>query len=272
MAAQQELKVYFHVGLGKTASTYLQNKVFDKLEGLFYVHPVRYRGWKQILAKTGATKVFLSREMDQQLEREVKKFAETYPDTHAIIVLRRNDQWIASQYRRFLKNGYPYTFEQYFDVENDRGYWKIADAMFYPKLEILEKYFTTKPLILFYDDLRKDPYGFIDKIAAYTGTTYQKSQISLEPHHTSYEEKQLKVMLKVSKYIFTKAPVYKGPRIFTWIRRRSRMLLCYLILYTALLIPDRWISKAPLINPESIEKVKNYFEQDWLRCIEKAKS
>jgi len=267
MQEQQVHQIYFHVGLGKTASTYLQNKVFNRLEGITYVHPGRFRRWKQILAGLPTQKVFLSREMDQQLEREVKKFAAIYPDTHAIIVLRRNDQWIASQYRRFLKNGYPYTFTEYFDVEKNTGYWKVADAMFYPKIEILEQYFTTKPLVLFYDDLKKDTFAFIDKIAQYCGSTYDKSTISLEPHHTSYEEKQLKVMLKVSKYIFTKNPVYAGPRIFTWIRRRSRMLLCYIILYAALLVPSRLLSKKPLIPSEELEKVRKYFEDDWQRCL-----
>lgn len=266
MSNRKQLAIYFHVGLGKTASTYLQNKVFNKLEGITYVHPGKFRQWKNILASLTFPKVFLSREMDQQLEREVKKFSEVYPHTHSIIVLRRNDQWIASQYRRFLKNGYPYTFTQYFDVEHDSGYWKIADAMFYPKIEILERYFTAKPLVLFYDDLKKDPYAFIDKIAEYCECTYDKAAISLDPHHTSYEEKQLKVMLKVSKYIFTKNPIYKGPRVFTWIRRRSRMLLCYIILYTALIIPSKLISKKPLIDPEELEKVRKFYEADWDKC------
>lgn len=262
-----EMQVFFHVGLGKTASTYLQNKVFNHLKGITYVHPTRYNSWKQILADNPSEKIFLSREMDQQLAREVNKFAAVYPNTHAIIVLRSNEQWIASQYRRFLKNGYPYTFKEYFDVEKDSGYWKINDALFYPKIELLEQHFTAKPLVLFYDDLRKDPYAFIDKIAAYTGTTYNKSEISLEPHHTSYSEHQLKVMLKVSKYIFSKNPIYSGPRIKTWLRRRSRMLLCYIILYTALLIPKKFMSKQPLISPEELAVVRKYFEQDWAQCL-----
>lgn len=268
MDVGKPLTVFFHVGLGKTASTYLQNKVFGAFKGIYYVHPTRYNSWKKILQESNADKVFLSREMDQQLEREVVKFAAVYPNTHAIIVLRRNDQWIASQYRRFLKNGYPFTFTEFFDVENDKGFWKIQDALFYPKIQLLEKHFTSKPLVLFYDDIKKDTFKFIDQIATYTGTTYDKSAISLEPHHTSYNEKQLKVMLKVGQYLFKKIPVYKGPRYKTWIRRRSRMLLCYIILYTALLIPKRFISSAPLIPQEELEKVKKYFENDWNQCLQ----
>ena len=261
-------EIFFHVGLGKTASTYLQNKVFNKLKGMEYIHPKRYKQANKIIENSLADKIFISREMDRQLEREVKKFAEKFPHTKAIMVLRSNESWIASQYRRFLKNGYPYTFKEYFDIEQDTGYWKIADALFYPKIEILEKYFTPKPLVLFYEDMRKDVFGFIDTIAEFTGSNYSKNDISLEPHHTSYEEKQLKVMLKLAPFIFTKDPQYKGSALNTWLRRRSRMWLCYIILYSALLVPSFLISKKPLIPKEELDKVKKYFEEDWARCKE----
>jgi len=267
MVEQQKTELFFHVGLGKTASTYLQNKVFTKFKDLVYIHPTSYRKYHKIINSNIGKKIFISREMDRQLEREVKKFAEKYPDTKAILVLRSNEQWIASQYRRFLKNGYPYTFKEYFDVENDQGYWKIQDVAFYPKIEILEKYFTQKPLVLFYEDMRKDTFAFIDKIAEYIDIEYDKKTISLEAHHTSYEEKQLKVMLRVSKFIFTKDPKYTGSYFNTWIRRRSRMLLCYIILYSALLIPGFLISKKPLIDNEELLKIKKYYTDDWARCV-----
>ena len=269
MANQQKTELFFHVGLGKTASTYLQNKVFNQFKDVVYIHPTKYRKYQKIIEVNPGKKVFISREMDRQLEREVKKFAEKYPDTKTIIVLRSNEQWIASQYRRFLKNGYPYTFKEYFDIENDQGYWKIQDATFYPKIEILEKYFTQKPLVLFYEDMRNDTFAFIDKIANYLGVEYDKNTISLEPHHTSYEEKQLKVMLRVSKFLFTKDPKYTGSYFNTWIRRRSRMLLCYIILYSALLIPGFLISKKPLIDKTELEKIKKYYSEDWKKCRER---
>ncbi len=268
MTDQQKTEIYFHVGMGKTASTYLQNKVFTRFKDLVYIHPTSYRKYLRIIDANYGRKIFISREMDRQLEREVKKFSEKYPDTKSIIVLRSNEQWIASQDRRFLKNGYPYTFKEYFDIENDQGYWKIQDATFYPKIEILNKYFTQKPLVLLYEDMRNDTFEFIDKIANYIGVEYDKNTISLEPHHTSYEEKQLKVMLKVSKFIFSKDPKYTGSYFNTWVRRRSRMLFCYIILYSALLIPNFLISKKPLIEKEELEKIKKFFEEDWRKVIE----
>lgn len=260
------------MGLGKTASTYLQNKVFPKLEGIYYIHPTKYRQYTSLIESTSHHKYFISREMDQQLEREVKKFAEKYPHTTAFIVLRSNESWIASQYRRFLKNGYPYTFKEFFDVENDTGFWKRADAEFYPKIEVLEKYFDHHPIALLYEDLRTKPFAFIDRMSQCMGATYQKETIPLEPHHTSYEEKQLKVMLAVSRFLFTKNPKYTGSRMNTWLRRRSRMLLCYLILYSAYLVPSFLISKKPLVPTEELEKIKQYYKTDWEKCVNYARN
>lgn len=264
-------QIWFHVGLGKTASTWLQNKVFTRFTGVYYIHPTRYRQYTRILEQHPEGKIFISREMDQQLEREVKKFAALHPDTFPIIVLRNNASWIASQYRRFLKNGYPYTFKEFFDIDNNSGFWKTEDAAFFPKIMILEKYFSQKPLVLFYEDMRADPFAFIDRIAGHMGAHYEKNNISLEPHHTSYEEKQLKVMLKVSPMLFSKAPKYNGSALNIWLRRRSRMLACYIILYAALLIPGFLISKKPLIDPEELDRVKKFYASDWEKCADYAK-
>ncbi len=242
------------------------------MKGIYYIHPTKYRHYQSIIESSEAEKFFVSREMDQQLEREVKKFSAVYPQTIPIIVLRNNESWIASQYKRFLKNGYPYTFKEFFDIENNSGFWKIEDAAFYPKLEILEKYFHQKPVVLLYEDLRNQPFQFIDRIANCMGASYDKNEIPLEPHHTAYEEKQLKVMRSVSKYIFTKNPKYKGSRFNTWMRRRSRMLLCYIILYGAWLVPKSMVSKRELIPKEELEKIKAYYKTDWESCLNYARN
>jgi hypothetical protein len=266
MAKEERPEIYFHVGLGKTASTWLQNKVFGTFEGVQYIHPTHYARWRQAVIAPGSGKVLISREMDQQLEREVSAFASVRPDTHAIIVMRSNAQWIASQYRRFLKNGYCFTFDEFFDVEQDTGFWKRDDVYLFPKLEILHRYFTYPPLVLTYDQLRDDPKTFIQNMTDYIGTTCDLSKISFEKHHASYSEKQLKWMLTIGKYLFSKKIQDPSlPRWRKWIRRRPRMWMCYLVLYSAYLIPNAFISKKPLIPKQSLDKINAYYAQDWQR-------
>jgi len=259
-------EIYFHVGLGKVASTYLQHRLFPKLQQIHYIPTRKYRQVPKIIAKEKYGRYFVSREFDQQLEREVAWFSSFYSDVHPIIVFRRHDGWIASQYRRYVKNGGHLSFQGFFDVEGDSGLWKRADLTFYTYLEHLEHYFAHRPLVLFYDELREDPWGFFDKIAAYTQTCYDERAISLSKVHTSYNEKQLKVMRKYARTLFGEERQRPDSRTLTgWLKRRGQMLKSYAVLYPAKLVPASFISSAPLINPTELACVREAFTEDWER-------
>ncbi|MCP4310571.1 MAG: hypothetical protein GY790_04865 [Bacteroidetes bacterium] len=263
-------QVFFHVGLGKTGTTYLQYRVFPKLQGIKYIQRTNYRDFKYVKLITNASdqKFLVSNEFDIQLESEARKIASKYPRAKIIIVLRRHDSWIASQYRRNVKNGYPESFDKFIDVENDKGKWKKAELYYYPKLMMLEQLFRSKPLVLFHDELLNNPHSFIGKICAFTGSDFNKESISLRRKHTSYNEKQLKVRRQLSKKQNRNQPVRS--KIY-WIRKIQNILRMperYLSLYIAYLVPSRWLSDEPLISTESMARVRTYFEEDWKKCEE----
>ena len=68
----QEYQIYYHVGLGKAASTYLQNRIFPALDGIRYIHRDRYRRYRSIIDKSHDDRYLVSREaafrLDQRLE------------------------------------------------------------------------------------------------------------------------------------------------------------------------------------------------------------
>ena len=191
--------LYFHVGISKTGSTFLQHNVFPKLQGIHYFPTNQFKKYKSLVQNSSTNQILLSREFDRQMEREIKKWAKDFPNTKSILVLRRQDGWIASQYRRFVKNGFGLTFKEFIDIDSDNGYWERDNLNFYNYIEILEHYFDYKPLVLFYDELRKTPEVFIQKLANYTNSGFDINQIDLSRVHSSYNEKQLKVMLKAGK-------------------------------------------------------------------------
>lgn len=262
--------IFFHVGLGKTASTYLQYKVFPFFKDIEFIHrKPKYKRAHEIIAKGNSEKYLISREFDQQLETEVKKFAAYYPDTTAIIVLRRHDSWIASQYRRFVKNGYALKFSEFFDLKTNKGMFSIEDLEFYKKIETLEKYFTKKPLVLFYDDMRKDPFAFFDYIALQIGARYEKEDIKLEKKHSSYSEKQLKAIMRVSKFVDIRKRNLKRQYLYHF-RRFFINIIRYSTLYTAKLLPDSFFSKDDFIDKKELEEVRTFYENDWNLCLEYA--
>lgn len=269
---EKSFQLFFHAGLGKTASTYLQYRFFPVLEGIHYIQRTKYRNFDRILERTHSKKYLVSREFDRQFQREMKKIAQKYPHTYVILVLRRHDSWIASQYRRYVKNGGLKPFHRFLDLEKDQGVWQQKDLYFYPKLELIRELFTNPPLILFHDELKKDPGSFFGKIASYTGTTYDKSRISYHPSHKSYSEKQLKIVQNVSKRIFSKD--FKGSenRLIHYIRFRSRWLFLHLLLYAASFFPERSDGSDPLIPVDQLKAVRSFYNSDWKKCREFAEA
>ena len=263
---QNEKQIYLHVGLGKVASTYLQYSVFPKFKGIEYIQRTRYNQYKKLINASKADRILLSREFDNQLYDRVKEFSGDFPGTRSIILLRRHDSWIASQYRRFLKNGYALSFDEFIDIKNDSGFWKLESLAFYKKIRTLEQCFTHKPLVLFYDDMRANPGKFIQRIADYVGADFNPDDISLSRVHTSYNEKQLKVMRRFGRYIdITNLDKFSNP-VLRSVYKMGIYAIRYPVLYGATLVPDSMVNDEPLIPPERLQAVAKMFEEDWQQC------
>lgn len=272
MSQENQTQIFFHVGLGKTASTYLQYEVFPKLQGINYIQRTRYNHYQEIIKNHTADKHLISREFDRQFFNEVGKMAKFDPNARIIIVLRRNESWIASQYRRYLKNGGFKTFSEFLDLENNEGWWEKEEVYFYPKLQYIEENFNHKPLVLFHDELKHNPYQFIKRIVDYTGTTFDKNKISLKPSHKSYSTKQLLIIRDVSKKIFKSDEVKAKTKTWHYIKFRSRWLLCHLILYAANLASSSITKRKELIPESELEKVRKIYGDDWQKCLEFTKN
>ena len=271
MPETQTPEIFFHVGLGKVASKYLQFRVFPKLEGICYIPTRRYKVSKKLIRKKGCNTYLISREFDRQFEREVEWFSRDYPKTKSILLLRRHDSWIASQYRRFVKNGFPGAFTDFMDIKENRGDWDRKELYFFDKIRILEKYFDSKPLVLFYDDFLENPGDFIMAIVNYVGADLSLDEISFSPKHSSYNEKQLKVMQRLSRRFAFLEDRERKSQFYKSVRRYLKMPLRYPMLYLAQIIPDQWVPEEELIPGEELEKIRWEFTEDWESCREYAR-
>ena len=272
-------EIYFHVGLAKTGSTFLQKNFFPYLKNIKYISTHDYINCIDIINKTNYKSYLISREFDKQFEREIKKFISYFPDTKIIVVFRRHDQWIASQYKRAVKNGWHLDFKNYYNL-NNKGIWKNSDLTYMNKLKIIKKYSKSKPLILKFEELKKDPFNYLNKISNYTDSKYLKTEISFKTVHKSYSEKQLIFLKKFCK-IFKKTPptyydyqeialdktISNTNRIKHWLFYRPWWLLFHLVMYTSLLIPKSLIVKNSLINKNDLAEIKNKFKEDWKKVF-----
>ena len=257
-------ELFFHVGLAKTGSTYLQNKFFHKLNGIRYIHTSKFYKYESIIAESNEERLMFSREFDRQFFDETGKIAKLYPNAKVIMILRSNEKWIASQYRRYVKNGGSKDIKNFIDITDNKGVWKNEEALFFPKLEFLKKHFINQPLVLFYEEFKEDPHKVFQKIADYTGTEYIKEQISLKAKHKSYSEKQLLFVKNITQRLYKKDPDEFTKGEVSWLKYRSRWLVLHLALYFAKIFPIKY--KVKLINQDDLKAYKAFYKDDWERC------
>ena len=255
--------IYFHVGLAKTGSTFLQNNFFPKLQNIKYISTHKYKRCIDIINNTNYDSYLISREFDRQLEGEVKKILNHFPETKIIIVFREHKKWISSQFKRFSKNGYHFKFEDFYNNTNS-GYWKNEDMIYIDKINIIKKYSKYDPLVLNFDELKINPHSYLTKISEYTNSNYKKSNISLNVVHKSYSEKQL-IFLKGFCRIFKPNPpkYYADNKLKHWLYFRPWWLLFHLVMYVAYFLPKNMIVKKPLIDNNYLGKTMKKYKSDW---------
>ena len=59
-------RIYFHVGLAKTGSTFLQNNFFPNLQNIKYISTHKYRKCIDIINKTNYDSYLISREFNAE--------------------------------------------------------------------------------------------------------------------------------------------------------------------------------------------------------------
>lgn len=258
--------IYFHVGLGKVASTFLQYRYFPKLKDICYIQRTHYKQSPLRIQKGDCEKYLVSREFDRQLHQEAAWFAGYFPNAKPIILLRQHDQWVASQYRRYVKNGGYLSLEGFLDLDNNQGRWDVKEAYFMPYIRSLDNYFAYQPLVLFYEDLKANPQNFFDTLAEYMAVNYDWESIDMSPFHASYSEKQLKFMRKFGSRWFKSDRTLPGNPILKWLKRRGELLMAYTILYSAWLAPDDWVKDEVLYPPDYLSRIREFYKEDWEAC------
>lgn len=260
-------KVYFHVGISKTGSTFLQKRVFPFLSKIDYVPTNRYQNIFFEIEKIKSKNILISREFDRQFEIEVVKFSNKYPQSTPIIVLRRHDEYFASQYKRFVKNGFTGGLNDFLDLEDDSGFFKKTHFSFKHQINVLKEHFSKKPIVLFYHDLKSNPKKFIADLCFYTNTTINIESVNFSSKHRSYSEKQLKTIKVVSKYFDLRKRRLFNNTLFHLIWRFYLSIFRYSVLYLSFLVPKFLYSREPLIDPDYLTKIKDYFNEDWESCL-----
>ena len=250
----------------RTGTTYLQNAVFPFFEGLHYIHKKQFFERKRIVEETEADRYLISYElaMDDQWEREIVNMARDFPQAIPIVVLRKHSAWLKSEYKRQLKNGNIRQLDALWSASDDSSLYSKSDLMYVDRIACLQQHFTQEPIVLLYDDLTRDGLQFIERLAAILGASFDPARIDLKPRHTSYGERQLRVLRWVMKYVNINREREDQPMAIFRIQRFLRDIVRYGTLHVSALLP---IANKPLIPMATLEQIDAYFQEDWKSAV-----
>ena len=265
-------QLFFHVGMPKTASTFLQKYVFPHFKDILFIKKHDFKHHQKIINNTKSDKILLSHEINLDAAggyRKMQTIAEHYPGTHPIIVLRRHSSWVKSRYKYYLRKHGELSFDTYLDLENERGKIKHQNLHYFDKIKILEHAFGCRPLVLFQEELKQNPEQFIAQLAQFINTRYNPNDIRIKTIKGSYSEHQLKYVRRFNRwYKFDNSPKRKKWQKFVY--KKFSSLLVHSVAFAGNFLPPPSEDK-PLIPEAVMQELDQQFYNDWEQCLEYAK-
>lgn len=266
-------ETFFHVGYARAASTFLQKTIFPALSGIQYIPRNNFRVRESEKKRFKADKILMSREAGEYIfdrcDQVQKVFASTF-----VISLRRHDALAASTYRLYIKNGHTFRFSQFLDTETNDGVRKLEDFTYMRLIEYVEQLTGKKPLVLIFEDYKSDPDFYLDTLCAGLACDIDKSKITQVVVHKSYTDKQLRLRRQFSQtYLSPERDKAQLDNIsiadhdtFHSFKMRIVVWGSGLFMKLARFAPNSWLDSEPLLEQADLERIRDYFAQDWQAC------
>lgn len=264
---KQKFEIYFHLGLPKTASTFVQQEIFPNLTDVTFYRKHKFNTYKNLHKTELSGKYLFSSEKDRKLEKTVDEISKLFPFAKIILVFRRHNDWILSKYKYYIrKHGYK-SFEEFFDIESNKGLWKREELLYRNKIEYVEKHFKSKPLILTFDHFKRNPEGFLEKITKYLNSSFQPNTKKRKIVKKAFKKKQLIIIRKFNR-IFRYKKAHSNSKILNRIHYKYWEFSLHIVAFLSLFLPEIVTKKTPLIkNDQILEKIRKYYEDDWEYCV-----
>jgi hypothetical protein len=267
--------VIVHFGLSKAASTFLQRAVFPRLRGLHFYKKSRFRQYPQVLARLAPERdapVLFSSESflrPQEPNHKVTDFAAAWPEAQPLLILRRQDQWLRSRYRYYLRKHGQLAFEAYFRLDGGGAVVRPDELEYRPRLRWLERCFRRPPLVYFQEEFQAQPEAALRDLAFRLGaappTAAELARMKQARIKGAYSPKQLHYIRRLNRRAQFEKLSPAWPQPLRWAHQKSHELLLHSTAALAPLLPAG--EAEPLIPPQTLEAVRAAYAEDWAACL-----
>jgi hypothetical protein len=265
---KNNLEIYFHLGLPKVASTYFQNVIFPNLSDIRFFPKHQFNHYKDVAHGEEGGKYLFSIEKDKRLLETVEEILSHVPNAKIILFVRKQEDWIISRYKYHIRKHGGYSFQEFFDIDSDESVWKREDLIWREKIEKIEDLCQAPPLVLNFDDLKNDPETFINKVAAFTGTSLKSKGRMNKKVLKAFNEKQLIILRKFNQR-FQYRPAKTSKPTLNKTHRKYREFLLHILSFISHLVPGFLIRKKSLFTEKDnldFQRIREYYIEDWEFC------
>lgn len=168
-------KIYLHIGLQKTGSTFLQKEVFTKVRN---TEIIDYK--KNPILKSKKKKIIISDETLSgdllKLNNKKKILSFKSKNTKIILVLRNQKDYLFSAYNYMVSKGVEYrTFNSW--LKKNRNKSLLKKLSYVDLIKFCWLHFGKKnTLVLFYEDLEENKIFFLNQISKFFKEKIKKVQ------------------------------------------------------------------------------------------------
>lgn len=289
--------LYFHIGLTKTGTTFLQKELFPKLKGINYVkenEPNLRRLLIKILDKESL--IFNSNECKKEVIKYLKpnqanlisnetlsgypyiqyrdrvsildKLHHMFPKAKIIVGIRSQPEMISSFYNQYVQMGgvkKPKDFIYSWEIDKERPYFDSLDLetlKYSYYLKAIEDKFGRENLYIYvYEDMNKDLIYFVNGMLSFLK---EKDEVELSNirYNLSLDNKQLKILRFINIFFkskFNPSGLIRREYFFPKIGVITPNMLVQLL---HLINKRTNIPKRMLFSNYDNNKLKDYYRED----------
>ncbi len=270
MKTKHNKELFFHLGLPKTASTFLQVVAFPQLEGIHYFRKRKFKNFVALAKNSKAKKLLFTTESDRGFDKKLEAVISDFPNAKIIIVFRRQDKWIASKYKYYIRKHGHLKFNDFFDLERDNGFWKKEELHFSKYIDLVEKFTSHPPLVLTFDELKSDHNRFVNKIVQYLNIPPLKKPLENKVINKAFSDKQI-ILLRRFNTLYKYKAIKTKSNFLNKVHYKYREFLLHIVAFFSSLVPTSFIKNEVLIPSEKLHEIKKFYEEDWKRIMGIAK-
>lgn len=265
-------RLILHIGLHKTATTYLQRHVWPMWKSVGYAgrpNPPGYTSSEEAVFSLTDRVILMSNESaggslkqsylngrtwgEFQLEKlaDLKLLYGDKYDLAVIIGLRHPQSWALSIYKHYLKYGGVETFDSFLGLEaGTPATFPTDELCIMPKIRRIEEVLGVKAFCFFVEEIRNSPQALSLAMAEFAGVDEGPSFASGSTPNEGVNEAEAAICLKLNRALMNRSCLGKG-----WIRRNKTLAFAIAKKWDSLGIADR--DAGPL---RASDMAKNYLE------------